>query len=190
MVYIEKTSFSTALFCNIVKTMKNLLKDRLKNIPAKRWIYLFFLAVLVFAVFIVFLNYGLEKYNQWKGEQRISKLAEIFKKIKENDYKLALADTYGGKTPQETLDMFISAVEKSDYELASRYFVISQQEKWRNELMKIKESNKIITFLDPIKEARNSEGEYSQNDNSFSIYKPIGIIFLKYPNGIWKIIEI
>lgn len=33
-----------------------------------------------------------------------------------------LGDTYGGKTPQETVDMFISALEKGDSELAAKYF--------------------------------------------------------------------
>lgn len=31
-------------------------------------------------------------------------------------------DTYGGQTPQETIDLFIAALEKRDLELAAKYF--------------------------------------------------------------------
>jgi len=33
-------------------------------------------------------------------------------------------DTYGGKTPEETLNLFIEALKKEDLELASKYFVL------------------------------------------------------------------
>lgn len=39
---------------------------------------------------------------------------EVFKKLE--------SDTYGGDTPQETIDMFIVALEKGDLELAAKYF--------------------------------------------------------------------
>lgn len=78
--------------------------------------------------------YGLPIIKQKIGEKQVENLAEALKKIEEEDYKLALADTYGGKTPQETLDMFIEAVEKGDYELASKYFVIPKQEEELNSL--------------------------------------------------------
>ena len=64
--------------------------------------------------------------------------AKFEKEITDKKAKIA-ADTYGGKTPQETLDMFISAVEKGDYELASKYFVVERQNK---ELEDLRESEK------------------------------------------------
>jgi len=36
-------------------------------------------------------------------------------------------DVYGGKTPEETFDMYIAALKKGDLELASKYFVVSGQ---------------------------------------------------------------
>ena len=42
---------------------------------------------------------------------------EAYKKARE-------ADTYGGKTPEETLQLFIEALENRDLELASKYFSI------------------------------------------------------------------
>ena len=40
------------------------------------------------------------------------------------------ADTYGGATPEETLRLFVEALEKRDYVLASKYFVA---EEWKNQ---------------------------------------------------------
>lgn len=36
-------------------------------------------------------------------------------------------DNYGGATPEETLDMFITALKTGDLELASKYFVVEKQ---------------------------------------------------------------
>ena len=41
------------------------------------------------------------------------------------------ADTYGGDTPQETLDLFIAALEKGDTDMAAKYFVVYKQEEMR-----------------------------------------------------------
>src|SRR3989338_11611435 len=38
------------------------------------------------------------------------------------------ADNYGGTTPEETLRLFIEALEKKDYALAAKYFVVEKQE--------------------------------------------------------------
>lgn len=45
--------------------------------------------------------------------------------------QLQLNDFTGGDTPEETVDLFIDALKKGDYELASKYFVINEQEKWK-----------------------------------------------------------
>jgi len=45
--------------------------------------------------------------------------------------QLQLKDNIGGDTPEQTVDMFIEALKKGDYDLASKYFVIDEQEKWR-----------------------------------------------------------
>ena len=51
-----------------------------------------------------------------KEYQKILKL----KKLYENDH-------YGGKTPEETLALFVEALKKKDYKLAAKYYV---PEKW------------------------------------------------------------
>src|SRR3990167_5760356 len=52
-------------------------------------------------------------------------------------------DTYGGKTPEETLAFFIDALKKGDTDLAAKYFVIDEQEKWRGKLIEIKNKNQL-----------------------------------------------
>lgn len=133
--------------------------------------------------------YGLPIIKQKIGQWKVGNLAEALKKAEEEDYKLALADTYGGKTPQETLDMFIDAVEKGDYELASKYFVIPKQEEWGDNLKAAKNIEEFLKDTKKIKENIDS-GRYSDEKDWFLIEKPIYTKFIRYPGGNWKIIEI
>ena len=103
-----------------------------------------------------------------------------------------MADTYGGKTPQETLQMYIDAVEKGDYELASKYFIGDYQEMELESSRKMP-SNEIQKYIDILKNAITKldiDGKYDTDKKYFSLYKPILIRMKLYPNGIWKIIEI
>jgi len=128
-------------------------------------------------------------YEMRKREWQIDALARGLKEWEKQDHERAMADTYGGRTPQETLQMYINAVEKGDYELASRYFI---QEKQESELIKLQNSkkedtNNVLTFL---KQGVNAEGSFSEDNKKFIIRKPIFINFVLYPNALWKIIEI
>lgn len=166
------------------------MKNFISKLLSRRNLTIVLLTIVGFFGFLFALNYGLEKYNQNKQWQEIKKSAEAFQKAEQELSRQMMADTYGGKTPQETLDMFIAAVEKGDYELASKYFVIARQKEWNVELKKIKEVNKVEVFLKPVSEAKNSNGEYSDDKQSYSVYNPISVDFILYPNGIWKISEI
>lgn len=146
---------------------------------------------LILGVFILYIlaAWGWASYSRWAGEKRVEKLAEALKQEEEQQYQAAMADTYGGKTPQETLQMYIEAVEKGDYELASRYFIRENQE---NELESFSgtTSEKLQRYIGFIKSATRSEGEFASDRTEFYIDEPIHIRMLVYPNGIWKIIEI
>lgn len=85
---------------------------------------------IITAVFVLYIGgiWAFRAYQQWQGEKAVQKTAEALKKFEADDYAKAMADTYGGKTPQETLQMYINAVEKGDYELASKYFIGDKQE--------------------------------------------------------------
>ncbi|MFA5838766.1 MAG: hypothetical protein WC849_02415 [Candidatus Paceibacterota bacterium] len=84
------------------------------------------------------------------------------------EYKVAQSkDTYGGKTPEETLNLFVEALKAGNTELASRYFVLSKQNEIKEDLKQGVESGGIKTFVDIIGDSSNkfdskksSVGEY------------------------------
>ena len=146
-----------------------------------------FVAVILISWGVIF---GIVRYNRWRSEDDVRKTAEALELFEKEDFERAMADTVGGKTPQETLDLFIAAVEAGNYELASKYFIGSKQEEWRENLRNIVQTDKKKIFLDPIKESKNSVGEYNLEKDKYFIEEPISIDFRLYPNGSWKIVEI
>ena len=147
------------------------------------------LIVLLIIIAVVVGWYGLKKYEQWSFWREMRSQADQFTSEQNRLKALVEADTYGGKTPQETLTMFISAVEVGDYELASKYFVVEKQEEWKSNFAIIKNMDEYIKDTKEIKNNINS-GRYSYEKDWFSIEKPIHTVFILYPNGIWKIKQI
>ncbi|PIR70070.1 MAG: hypothetical protein COU46_03470 [Candidatus Niyogibacteria bacterium CG10_big_fil_rev_8_21_14_0_10_42_19] len=100
-------------------------------------------------------------------------------------------DTYGGETPEETLELFITALEEGNVELASKYFVVDDQREWFEKLNIIKQNDELKSMIKDIKTAKRGE---NINDNSsiFSIvnYKNEIITvmnIIRIQNGLWKI---
>lgn len=105
-----------------------------------------------------------------------------------------LDDTYGGQTPEETLELFISALEAGDLELAAKYFVIDEQEKWMQNLEKLEEENQIAAMLKDLKSAERGN-DITEDSARFIITNQnnevITILNIaKGPNGIWKIVDL
>ena len=132
--------------------------------------------------------FGLSKYAEWKFDRE----TELLRIEQERPY---LEDTYGGATPKETLDLFIAAVEKEDFDLASKYFVISRQGEWKNGLTMAKEKNNLQWLLNELRmvnqklDYRDPTLELNGRDD-YTIGNNMSITFVKYPKGIWKIKEI
>ena len=147
-----------------------------------------FLALFVLVVGLV----AWRAFDTWRGRESVELLYEGLKRGQEELYQRQLADTYGGTTPQETLQMYIEAVEAGDYELASKYFIEE------NRGREIDSSNKLtpdklgnyINLLNLALDKLDTEGKYDSDEKYFSIYEPIYIGMVLYPNGIWKIVEI
>ncbi len=116
----------------------------------------------------------------------------------EKEYIAAMtADTYGGKTPQETLDLFVAALEKGDIELASKYFLLDEnlsREKWTARLNDIKDRKLLMAMISDLQRAVvDPDGSVNENDFGFVIYTDKGLVgahidmqFNKYSH-IWKI---
>ncbi|HNW96757.1 MAG TPA: hypothetical protein PKL20_02880, partial [Candidatus Paceibacterota bacterium] len=94
----------------------------LNNQPKKRrvaWIIIASIIILV-ALFLLFGGYDGIKgvYNNWQDRKNAALMIKGYNEMMDKISKTLTEDTYGGKTPQETLDMFINALEKGDIELA------------------------------------------------------------------------
>lgn len=81
-------------------------------------------------------------------------------------------DKFGGKTPEETYDLFLDALRKGDTTLASKYFVIEKQESWAKTL----EEYKAQRLLDKFRTELESRKQVLLLDK-----------FKKYLSGAWKI---
>lgn len=128
----------------------------------KHWSAVFLLAAL--AAFVI---WGLIKTGPWLRSFQEKRLAE---KDLGEQYK---NDKYGGRTPQETLNMFLLALENGDIELASKYFVIEKQGAWAKTLNLYKTQNLLGSFGQELKS------------------EPIDTSMFKlYPSGAWKIREL
>jgi hypothetical protein len=116
----------------------------------------------------------------------------------EKNYNKAMTeDVYGGKTPQETLDMFIDALRKGDVDLASKYFMLNSVGRVNQEsvegLKKIKEENRIVSVVEVIAKL-NFDKIHSSADtawftflNSEGIVEYSAILKLNEFSKVWKI---
>ncbi|MBI2047684.1 MAG: hypothetical protein HYT27_00950 [Parcubacteria group bacterium] len=103
-------------------------------------------------------------------------------------------DTYGGAAPEETLQLFISALEAEDIELASKYFLPDEREKTiellKNEFDVNNNFDHMVTGLNKLK---RTTGNHDQNKEAFFII--IGpdnivanqVVFTRNQNNVWKI---
>lgn len=189
----------------------------------RKFILAFFVVIIGAFVLFIMVAWGWQKYRYWQDEKIAQKAEEGIRKWQQEDYERAMADTYGGKTPQETLQMYIDAVEKGDYELASRYFIGEYQEKELrsfdgatekgienilNVLKKVKlidSRAKLAEMYDEENKKHNlSESKEEYINRLYEVWDYdkkawmdtrvdgyyFSVSFKKYPNNIWKIIEI
>jgi len=125
----------------------------------------------------------------------------------QKNYETAMKnDTFGGKTPEETLTMFIDALKKGDVELASKYFALNTNEKseyylttreWEEALKKAEDEGKVEDIIKSIEKTKpvGYSKNYSWNSDSFSyeylnkdglIEVFVDLVF-NNKSGVWKI---
>src|SRR3989344_3395088 len=103
-------------------------------------------------------------------------------------------DTYGGKTPEETLALFIDALKKGDIELAVKYFVIEKQEEWRESLEKVKEREQLDSMINDLNNAERGK-DLSPETSRFVVANSNNEVITVFnisrvPNGTWKILDL
>lgn len=131
-------------------------------------------------------------FQLYVGQQAVERLAQKMAQEEQEIIEKRKADIFGGKTPQETLNLYIKAVEKGDYELASKYLVIEKQENEIQQLNALKEKNNLVSFIALMKQA-SMDGDIESNEARMKSKTETSYYFInfyKYPNGIWKIVEI
>lgn len=114
----------------------------------------------------------------------------------EKNYNKAMTeDVYGGKTPQETLDMFIDALKKEDVDLASKYFMLNSvgqvDQKWVDGLRKSREDGKLQEIIRLTAQAKQT---FKDDDGAvFKLYDSVGEIVVMVEiklnefSKVWKI---
>lgn len=132
-------------------------------------------------------------YNYYRAVNSVSDYEKAYNARIESERAVKMADTYGGKAPAETLALYIDAVKKGDYELASKYLVNQHRDAEYKKLIEF-EDNKLKSYLINleiiVKSVLAGNGSYTENKTELIVDKPFFADFELYPNGIWKIIEI
>ncbi len=169
--------------------------------PSKSRVFKFIIIVVLAVVFLFACAVVWEAFFSPRavGERETRKNYEqAVKGMKEFEDKMT-ADTYGGKTPQETLDMFIEALEKDDIDLAVKYIYwdggrasIDNREAMREGIINAKKENKLLEIISMLKKAEpagSSLGGYygfELRDRDSNLVSDIGFIQNKF-SGVWKI---
>ncbi len=163
---------------------------------------------LIIAVIAGFVIFGLLRGQEFLASFLVGRETKKIQRELERPYR---EDKYGGKTPEETFDLFLEALRKGDIELASKYFELENQEEWVEKLSQYKENNSLSDFLKELERERK-EWKFIKNDGEIAEYgytvvveKPTktkfndqiidippgeyknSIIFIKSFNKLWKI---
>ncbi len=104
-----------------------------------------------------------------------------------------LEDAYGGATPEETLRLFVEALKAGDTELAAKYFILDEQERWRADLAKIKDRGLLDEMVADL-EREKYKNQISDGQVAFDIANDqkeamLSILLGRGPNGKWKIVD-
>lgn len=183
------------------QTQSNLNFSPEEKPKRRRFFVVVFLVIIVLGgtagFFIWKRNFGLEVKL---GKQNL----ENYKKYLDwqNNYEKAMReDTYGGQTPEETLQMFIEALKKGDIELASKYFALNTNEKseyyltrkeWEEGLREAKRKDtslsEILTKLSKVKLTFKSKdgATFKLYDDNGELEVLVEMKFNQY-SGVWKI---
>jgi len=166
------------------------------KMPLKKMI-LFFVGIIILVVGAILLwTYYLSPSA--RESRRIEQQYQQYTDWKDFYESAMRADIYGGSTPQETLDLFISALEKEDVELASKYFWLEEDGKpdqmWVDGLQQAKSEGRLEEIISIIKKSIPSERNTGSEDTHEFIVKNTNneverSIILKFNtySNIWKI---
>lgn len=158
--------------------------------------------VKMLGLFLVVISITLAVYLLWSRPSTQNANLQKYQNAVQTYEAAMQADTYGGKTPEETLQMFITALEKGDVDLASKYFLLEQnsndpnyltRKKWEGQLEIAKSENRIQAIIDTLREAkRDSSNQTTEDSAKFQVVTNGNLdayIEMRRNNysGVWKI---
>jgi len=151
----------------------------------------YFKFAAVFLAIIVLVGGG---YFAWKSYilRSTTQEEEQMMKAYEEYLDIYRKDTYGGKTPQETLNLFVEALKQNDISLAAKYFMpddTGNRKKWEDALLNANK-NELLKAIDLVTRAKpkNTIGdkiavfETHDNSNNLEAYIELG-----FNGNVWKI---
>lgn len=162
-----------------------------------------FLGIIIVTVggFFIF-----EKYFNSSAQlvRQLEKQNEVYTQWEEQYKQVMREDIYGGKTPEETLKMFIAALEKENINEASQYFQLETNEKDKNYLTRdkilpqmeiYKTQNKLGELVNLLSKLEPSKSNQSAEDGDyeFVLYGEDGtvemslLMVLNQQSKVWKI---
>lgn len=111
----------------------------------------FWLLVLILVALTVYLR----GYFLWQGEQGKYDIRnavsqgywDYLQRQSASLEKQYREDTYGGATPEETLKLFVQALEDKDYVLASKYFIPEKQNEELSSFPEAEKSGGLAAFV-------------------------------------------
>jgi len=103
-----------------------------------------------------------------KGPQIDATIEQTYKEIKAR-LDAEKADIYGGETPEETWSMFLEALKKEDFELASKYFVVDKQAEYLSLFNNVKEGGQYDAMMADLTVSELHMGTIYENSVEFSI---------------------
>ncbi len=197
--------FTYKYLCDILLIMST--KDAIPRKGFKRisWATRWFILILV----LVSIFTGRWLYNQWRLKQeymistqpyrdaytRAKEYMEEGERLQKEFERRQKADTYGGATPEETLTLFVDALKKKDYKLASKYYRFDKQEEVKREMFEWLKNDNADVFVNVYnknilskRQLINEVALYIKEDvNEKYPYRMI--LQLNKQNHIWKIID-
>lgn len=163
-----------------------------------RWWFWLGLVILLIATVYA------KSYFDWRGDYDVAHTddyarglaAQLFKYQADRLEEQYRNDTYGGDTPEETLRLFVEAIEKKDFDLATRYYLPEKQVEARKNFSLPEATTGILNFISAYRRGKIKEVSYkSPDDYGIEVYAPGSEVpyYIKFVKntftGKWKIEE-
>ena len=150
-------------------------------------------AAVAFLVAVGFLYYKNSAEFDPGADVRSFTSVEQLEDFYKNLSKAYEKDTYGGKTPDETLQLFVEALKQGDTALAAKYFVPERQRKEAEDLRVGKEKGNLSKLVSILEKDRDGSYVLDGNHYEFNTFDKDGVAEFNFSlifnpvTKVWKI---